>query len=393
MNTPTARGIFLVTVILLGLGVVMVTGTSSTVSRERYGSEWELLHNHLAFMAVGLVVFVACWACPTRVARRVSLPMLVLGFLLCVAVFTPLGREAGGARRWLRAGPLSVQPMEVLKLGLVMWAASFLSRRPGVAAEFPAGLLPVGAVTLAAMALVMLQPDYSSALIIGGVAIAVVYVAGAKLWHLALVVAPAIPAAVMLAVLEPYRAKRLTAFWRPWETAANEGYQTIQSMVSFASGGLVGVGLGSSRQKLLFLPESHTDFVFSIVGEELGLIGAACVVLLFACLVVFGMKASRSAESPFASYLAAGLVAMLGMQAALHMGVVVGLVPPTGVTLPFLSYGGSSMVFSLAACGLLLRVAGTAAPVGVGSRAREQRPARQAHLRLRQTRLDGSWSV
>ena len=393
MNCATARGIFLVTFLLLAIGVVMVTSTSSTVSRERYGGELELLRNHLVFLAVGLVAFVAAFACPPRVLERLAVWVLVAGFLLCLAVFTPLGREAGGAKRWLRAGGVGFQPMEVLKLGLVIYAARFLSRRPGRAAEFTRGLLPIGAVTLAAMFLILLQPDYSSALVIGAIVLVMVFVAGARLRHLALVVAPAVPAALLLALMEPYRVKRLIAFIRPWETAGGEGYQTIQSMVGVASGGLFGLGLGCSRQKLLYLPESHTDFIFSIVGEELGLVGAGCVVVLFACLVCFGMRASRAASSPFSSLLAAGVVAMIGTQAALHMGVVVGLVPPTGVTLPFLSYGGSSMVFSLAACGLLLRVAAQPASSGASATAVAERPAREARLRLRQTRFDRGWAA
>lgn len=385
----TARALFVVIALLLALGVVMVASTSPTVSRERYGSEWVLLRNHLLYVGLGLVVMGLAAFCPTGLVGRLSPWLLAAALVLCVVVLSPLGYAAGGARRWIRFGPLGLQPTELLKLALVTFPAWYLSRREGRAAELWRGVVPVAGLAGLCMGLVMLQPDYSSALILGVIVLAVLFAAGARLGHLACLSAPSIPAAAALALAEPYRFKRIVGFLRPWDNPGDSGYQIIQSMVGIVSGGLFGVGLGCGRQKLFYLPESHTDFIFSIIGEELGLVGAAVVVGLFAALVCLGMRAARRASDGFSSLLATGVVVLIGMQAALHMAVVVGLVPPTGVTLPLVSYGGSSMVFTLAACGLLLRVACDEAETGRRPKASAGRPAREAVVRRRQMRFAG----
>jgi cell division protein FtsW len=274
-----------------------------------------------------------------------------------VAIFVPgLGHAAGGARRWVHLGPLNFQPSELAKPALILYLAWSLSRKQDRMADFKAGFLGPVLIAGIPIGLILLQPDFGTAVSLALVVCLMLFVAGARVSYLMGAGLLALPVVYHLVASTPYRMRRIMAFLDPWSTRHAAGYQVAESLISIGSGGLAGVGLGDGRQKLFFLPEAHTDFIYSIIGEELGLIGTVLIIALFALLVWRGLKAAYAAEDAFGAYLALGLTAILGLQASLNMAVAMGLLPTKGLTLPFISYGGTSLVLSLTAAGILLAV-------------------------------------
>jgi cell division protein FtsW len=349
------KWLLLAVVALLALGVTMVLSTSYLYSQERFADGTYFFRKQLIAISAGLVALVVCSIVPSTIYRRLSYPLLGLTLLVLVLVLIPgIGITRGGARRWLMLPGFAFQPAEMAKLALVLYLAHSMARKADKIKTFSLGVLPhliVGAVFLAAL---LLEPDFGTALILGVLLYLMLFVGGVRLPHILATGVMALPLLVYLMLTAEYRLRRLMAFMDPWREASSSGFQVVQSLIAFGSGQLWGRGLGESRQKLFYLPEAHTDFVFSVLGEELGLLGALAVLVLFGIITVRGLRLTSRIEEPFEQYLAFGLTVLLGLQALIHMGVVMGLMPTKGLVLPFISYGGSAMVINLMEAGMLL---------------------------------------
>jgi cell division protein FtsW len=348
---------FLVAVFNL-LGLVMVMSASSVVALDEYGSSWYYVVRQAVWTGMGAGVMILVSRVDYHRWRRVATPMLVGSVVLLAIVFVPgVGVEANGARRWIGAGTLSIQPAEVVKLTLLVWIADLLARRAAVMHNTRATLRPVIVVLTGIATLIMAQPNLGTTIIIAAIAMTLCFVAGAPLGRLAAWAVAGASAATFLVLATPWRQDRVLAFLDPWADPTNTGYQNIQSLVGLASGGVAGTGLGASRSKWGFLPYAHTDFIFAIVGEELGIVGAVLVVGLFGLLGIIGIRIALHAPDRFGLLVAVGVTSWFLVQAFVNIGAVIGILPITGVPLPFVSAGGSSLVFSMAGAGLLLAVA------------------------------------
>jgi cell division protein FtsW len=339
---------------LLGLGVVMVFNVSYFFAEARYGDPYLFFRKHLIAVGAGLVVMLLTSRLRLDLLERWAGLMLPLCLLALTLVLTPgIGAERGGAQRWIAFGGFSLQPSEFVKVGMVLFLARWISRHREVMNRFGSGVLPALLCVGACSALILGQPDFGTAVILGALLLLMLFVGGARPAHvLGLVCCGAI--AVVLAVqLAPYRMRRLLAFLDPWEHSQDSAFQLVQSLIAVGSGGLTGVGLGQSKQKMLFLPEAHTDFIFALVGEELGLVGALLVLGLFAIVAIRGFRIAARHPDPFASLLAFGLTAVLVLSAVVNIGVVLGMLPTKGLPLPFLSYGGSALLATMVEVGLL----------------------------------------
>jgi cell division protein FtsW len=348
---------FLVAVFNL-LGLVMVMSASSVVALDEYGSSWYYVVRQAVWASAGAGLMILVSRVDYHRWRRAATPLLVGSLALLALVLVPgVGVGANGATRWIGVGPLTIQPAELVKVTLLVWVADLLARRASVMHKTRATLRPVIVVLTITAALVMAQPNLGTTLILAAIALTLCFVAGAPLVPLAGWATLGAAVATTLAMAAPYRRARVFTFLDPWADPTNTGYQNIQSLVGLGSGGLAGTGLGASRAKWGFLPYAHTDFIFAIVGEELGWVGAVLVVGLFALLGIIGIRIALHAPDRFGLLLAVGITAWFLVQAFVNIGAVIGILPITGVPLPFVSAGGSSLVFSMAAAGLLLAVA------------------------------------
>jgi cell division protein FtsW len=382
-RSKTYAGLLAVVATLNLLGLVMVLSASSVIALDDYGSSWYVVLRQALWLVVGTAACVIVLRVDYHRWRRFSLPALALSVLLLALVLVPgLGLEVNGASRWLGYGPLSLQPSELAKLTMLLFAADLLARRAAWMDDTRLTLLPVTVVFGGIAVLLMLQPNLGTTIVLGAIVLSLLWVAGTPLVPLSGLAALGALVASGLALLEPYRRARVLAFLDPWADYQNGGYQNIQSLVGIASGGLTGTGLGESRAKWGFLPEAHTDFIFAIIGEELGLVGALVVVLLFVTLCVLGCRAALLAPDRFGMLIAAGVTVWFGAQAFVNIGAVIGILPITGVPLPFVSYGGSSLLFSMVAAGLLLNVA-RQAQLPEERRRRASPPPRTASARRR----------
>ena len=349
--------LFLVVLALLGLGVVMVYSASAILATDRFRDAHFFLKKQLFWAVLGLGVMWGVMAVDYRRWRPLVSPLLALAFVLLVLVLVPpFGQSINGTRRWLRWGHFSVQPTELAKLVLVVYLADFLARRQAVIGSLWRGVVPPLVVTGGVAGLVLLQPDLGSAVAIVGVVLCMIFVAGARLAHLGLIGGLAVPVVVVAVCTARYRLRRMLTFLDPWADPRGAGFQIIQSYLALGGGGLLGRGLGESKQKLFYLPEPHTDFIFAILGEELGFVGAVATVVLFGLLLWRGIRIGLRVSDPFGALLAFGVSALLVNQAVVNLGVVVGLFPTKGLPLPFVSSGGSSLLVAMAAVGLLLNV-------------------------------------
>ena len=353
------RMLLTATLCLLAAGAVMVYSASS--ARDLLagsGSGSGFLERYVAYGALGLVVMRILSRHGLDVVRRATPLLLAAGFAGVVAVKIPgLGVEVNGATRWLGAGPLQFQPSEVMKLALVLYAVGVITARPQCVRSLREILSPLLLVAGAAIVLVAVQPDLGTALVLAFTVAAVLVAGGMPLRHLALLAAVGVVAVTIFALVEPYRRARLTAFVNPWADAGGSGFQSVQGQIALGSGGLFGVGLGQSVQKVFYLPEAHTDFILAVIGEELGIAGVCGLLFLYGMIAYAGLRTARAAKGRYAQLLAAGLTAMILCQATINVFAVLGLAPLTGVPLPFISYGSSNLVVLLAAMGLLLNVA------------------------------------
>ncbi len=362
---------------LLALGLVMVYSASAVTALEKTGNGFYFLERQLVAAALGLLVMASALKLGYRRLARLAYPLLVVTVLLLVLVQVPgVGTLVGGARRWIRFPGVSIQPAEIAKFTWVVYLAYSLAKKREKVASFSIGFLPHLLLGGLLVGLCMAEPDFGSAVELLVLLFVLLFAAGTKLSYLVGSVLLALPLAYHAVAHSPYRLARIRAFLDPWAHRHDVGYQVAQSLISVGSGGFFGLGLGESRQKLFFLPEAHTDFIFSIVGEELGLFGAAAMVLLYGVIVWRGTRAALRAQETFGTYLGLGLTALLGAQAVVNMSVAMGMLPTKGLTLPFVSYGGCSLVVSMAAAGALLSLSASTAPMRATGRG--QRPVREA---------------
>jgi len=339
---------------LVGIGIVMVYSTSAIIAGDRFGDPYYFLKRQVLYAAVGFVLMLVMMFFPYEILKRFAYPILIFSVLLLTVVLVPgIGHRTGGAMRWLKIQSFSFQPSEFAKLGLVIFLAYLLAKKEEKIRSFSFGFLPPVLLSGLVIALVMKEPDFGAAFFLTVMVFLLLFVGGARVIYMAGAFLIALPIAYALLMNVGYRYKRLMSFIRPWEDPSGTGFQIIQSFLSFGSGGLFGLGLGEGRQKLFFLPAPHTDFIFSVIGEELGLVGATVVVLLFFILTLRGIQIALSLEDRFGVYLALGITLMVSLQAVINMGVVLGLLPTKGLTLPFISYGGTSLIANLAGMGIL----------------------------------------
>jgi len=343
-------------VLLVLIGLVMVFSATTTESVAA-GDPFLYLKKQSLYVLCGFIAMYAGYRTDYRNLRKLVGWLLWTSLFLLLAVFVPfLGRSAGGASRWIDLGLFSFQPSELLKLSIVIYLADFLTKRQDSMRDLFRALLPPLLVVGAFCLLVLKQPDLGTVIVIFGSAYIMFYLAGARLLHLAWMAAAAAAGFLAVSVLSPYRFKRLLAFIDPWQDPRGIGFHIIQSLIAVGSGGFLGLGLGASRQKYLYLPEQYTDFIFAVLCEETGFLGAAVVIALFIGLIGRGLKVSREAPCRFGMLLAGGITAFIGLEAAVNMGVVTGLVPTTGIPLPFISYGGTSLIVMMYAVGIILNI-------------------------------------
>ena len=349
------KWLFLAVAALAAVGVTMVLSTSYLYSQERFGDGTYFFRKQLFAMAAGLIGLIVCSLVPAATYRRFAYPLLALTFIVLIVVLIPgIGVSRGGARRWLSLIGFAFQPAELAKLAVVLYLAHSMAKKAEMIRTFSIGVLPHLIVAGGFLGVLLLEPDFGTALILTMLLYLMLFIGGARIHHLLATGLMALPVLIYVMLKAEYRLRRLMTFMDPWREASGSGFQVIQSLIAFGSGQLWGRGLGESRQKLFYLPEAHTDFVFSVIGEELGLLGALIVLALFGVIIVRGLRLTSRIEEPFDQYLAFGLTVLLGLQALIHMGVVMGLMPTKGLVLPFISYGGSAMVINLVEAGILL---------------------------------------
>jgi cell division protein FtsW len=377
------RLLVLVTLGLVSFGLVMVYSATSASAALGDGDPMSYLKRQAVYALIGLVAMTALARFDYHRLRYLAVPLLLLALVLCVAVLV-VAPEINGARRWFLLGPASFQPSELAKLALCLFAAVYLARR-SAPRTFGALLRPLGIVTAAFCGLILLEPDLGTTISLCAMMLAILLVAAVPVRLL--VVASALAAGVgMIAIwAEPYRRARVFSFLDPWSDAQGSGFQIVQAMIGIGSGGITGEGLGEGVQKVLYLPEAHTDMIFAVVGEELGLVGSALVIGAFATFAVTGFRVAMRCRDPFGKLLAAGITALVCAQATINLAAVLGIAPLTGIPLPFVSYGGSSLVVLLAGVGILLNIAvnGEVVTARVRDRGRGNRRARQARARGR----------
>lgn len=345
------------TLLLLGLGLVAIYSASSLLADHRMGDSYFFLKRQAAFCLLGLFLMILAKNLSVGVYRKLVYPALGLSFLLLLVLFVPgVGVKVGGATRWISFAGFTFQPSELAKLSLALFVAYSMSKKGDDMSRFSKGFLPHILVAGAFMGVIVLQPDLGTCVIIGGWLLLLLFIGGVGLRHLALLAVAAAPVLAWLIQREAYRLKRWYAFLNPWDDPHGLGFQIIHSFLAIGSGGIFGMGLGNSKQKLFYLPEPHTDFILSIVAEELGLIGVGLVVVLFGIIIFRGLHIGLNAGDLYSSYLAVGISSLLGIQVLINMGVVMGLLPTKGLTLPLISYGGSSLVMSLLGIGILLSI-------------------------------------
>ncbi len=342
---------------LVGIGIVMVYSASSALALKKFGTDYLFLKKQALFALLGLGALVTCRHFPYRWYRPLTYPLLVTALVLLIAVaFSGYGQSAGGAQRWLRLGKLSFQPAEFARFALIVFLAYSLDKKGARLKEFSIGFVPHVLVFTALAVCIFMQPDFGSVIILGTITWLMMFVAGVRCRYLLTSLLVVVPVAYYFLINAEYRVKRLLSFLDPWQYSNDAGYQMVHSLMAFGTGGIWGVGIGKGYQKLFYLPEPHTDFIFSVIGEEFGLLGVLLIVVLYVLILSKGVQIARHAPDTFASLMAIGLTAALGLQVCINMGVTLGLLPTKGLTLPFLSYGGTSLLLNMASIGILMNI-------------------------------------
>jgi cell division protein FtsW len=347
--------LLIATLLLLGLGLVMVFSASANMSEERFGSAYLFLRKQVVWDVLGMGALFLCMRIDYHRWQKVALGLLVIAFVLLAAVLV-IGPVVKGARRWIPLGFMNIQPSEVAKLAIIVWLADYLDRHRSQITDLRKGFLPPLIVLGLLCGLILKEPDLGTPMLLGVTGFFLLFLAGARTLHIFMTMgAAALPLYYELFHVG-YRYRRLMAFMDPWANASGTGYQLTQSLLAFGSGGLLGKGLGASQLKLFYLPDPHTDFIFPVIGEELGFIGAMTVILLFMFWGARGWHIAKRAPDLFGQLMAAGITCWVLLQAAINMGVSCGLFPTKGLPLPFVSFGGSSLIITMAAVGILLNI-------------------------------------
>ncbi|NIO05947.1 MAG: putative lipid II flippase FtsW [Proteobacteria bacterium] len=347
--------ILLITLILAGFGIVMVYSTSAILAADELKDSFYFLKKQALFATGGVFLMALAMRINYHLWQKLAYPILAVSLLLLTLVLVS-GTEASGATRWLYVGPLSFQPSELSKLALVVFLSYFLTKKGAKIRTFQFGFLPAILIPGAMILLVIHQPDFGAALFLGIIVMLMLFAAGTRLSYILSMALIAAPVVYYLIVKVPYRLHRIMSYLNPWNDPQGTSFQLVQSLVAFGGGGIFGSGLGQGKQKLFFLPAPHTDFIFSVIGEEIGLIGALIVLGLFLVLCIRGIRVSLDAPDEFGTYLGLGITSLISLQAIINMAVVLGLLPTKGLTLPFISYGGTSLVVSFVSVGILLNI-------------------------------------
>ncbi|MDD3267813.1 MAG: putative lipid II flippase FtsW [Syntrophomonadaceae bacterium] len=347
--------LFITVMALLGIGLVMVFSSSFYTTYVQYGDDYYYFKKQLMWAILGILALIVLMKLNYLRIKDLAIPLIVL-VVICLILVIPLGTEAKGAVRSLGVGSIRFSPSELAKLAMVLFLAKTMEINLDNIKSFAKGILPFLGLLVLICGLIMLQPDLGTSFVVAGTIFFMLLVAGARWSHLTVIAFSGIAAVAVAIAIAPYRMIRFIAFLDPWKYAQTDGFQTIQSLYALGSGGLFGMGLGMSRQKFFYLPEQHTDFIFAILGEELGFIGVFVVLALFLLFAWRGFRIAIKAPDTFGSLLAAGITVMITFQAAINIAVVAGALPVTGITLPFISYGGTSLLFTLAGVGLLLNI-------------------------------------
>lgn len=349
--------LLLVTLLLVVVGTAMIYSSSSIIALEKFKDGQYFLKKQLAFVFLGIISMIVMTKIPYNDLKKLAYPGILLSVVLLAMLFIPsVGMKRGGATRWLNLGGFSFQVTEMVKITMVIFLAHLLTRKAYQITNFTRGILiPLG-VTAVVILLIILEPDFGTSAIIATILLMMLCIAGAQMKHLLCLVGAFIPIGVALILYKGYRLNRLTAFLDPWKDADNTGFQIIQSLISFGSGGAFGVGIGDGMQKLFYLPEPHTDFILSIIAEESGFIGVAIVIAMFALFALRGFMIALKAPDLFGTLLAAGLTMVIALEAFINIAGVMGLIPLKGLVLPFLSYGGTAFIMSMTAVGILLNI-------------------------------------
>jgi cell division protein FtsW len=353
------KWLLLVTALLVGFGALMIYSSTSVITpvfAKKNITEFYYFKRHVFTIIIGFIFLLfAYYKLKPSYLKKIAVPLLIVSFVLLILVYIPgIGVTAGGARRWIRLWPSTFQPSELVKLSMVVFLARYMSMPEYRTDSIKSFIIPVVTMGVFQIAIIT-QPDFGAVMSLAFLTFAMLFLSGIKLRYIASLSVFAIPVIIKL-VLEPYRLKRITCFLDPWKDPQGCGFQLAQSFIALGSGGFTGIGLGSSKQKLSYLPESHTDFIFSIIGEEFGFIGVIIVIALFLVVFIKGISIANRAKDRFVYYLATGLSLMISLQALINFAVATGLVPTKGLPLPFISYGGSSLLVNMVAIGILLNI-------------------------------------
>lgn len=366
------------------MGLVMVLSASAAEAQSDYGNPWYQFQRQAMWLALGLVALGVAARVDYHRLRPLVRPLLVLTMGLLLLVLMPFaGQTVNGATRWLSLGPVTLQPSELAKLALILFAADLLAGRKDRMADYRLSLRPTLLVFGLMAVLILAQPNLGTTVLLFVILLAVLWMAGLPGRAIGILAGIAAAGGALLAVIEPYRFRRLVAFVDPWQDPLNTGYQTLQSQAALANGGLTGLGLGRGRAKFGFLPEGHTDFIFSNIGEELGLMGALVMLALFAAVAVVGFMVALDAPDRFGTLVATGITTWITVQALVNLGAAVGVLPITGVPLPLVSSGGSSLTVTMLACGVLLSIANASAAAPNASPAKRRMPGGSDRSRVR----------
>ncbi len=343
--------------LLVGIGIVMVYSASSAIALKRYGTDIYFVKKQALYAIIGLVALITMRQIPYKLFKIMAYPLLfgTIGLLL-VLKFSGLGITAGGAQRWIRVAGFSFQPAEFAKFALIVYLSDSMSRKGEKLKDFYIGFVPHLMVLGVLCFLVMLQPDFGSAVILFAIAWIMMFIGGVRIKHLAVALLPVLPAIYFVGITAEYRLKRIISFLDPWKYHTNEGYQIVHSLMAFGTGGIWGTGIGRGYQKLFYLPEPHTDFIISVIGEELGLVGVIIILALFSVVIWRGIIIAKKVKDPFGAYLATGITVMIALGVCVNIMVATGMLPTKGLTLPLLSYGGTSLLINMAAIGILLNI-------------------------------------
>lgn len=360
MIRQTRINLFTITIILVCMGVVMIYSASSIYAWERYSDSMFFLKRHLLFLLIGIITLFAAMIFDYRNFKKIAKPLLLVSALLLILVLIPgVGREVSGARRWFRFKAFSFQPSGLASIAMIIYAADFIARKANLIKDFIRGFLPLVGVLGFISLLILAEPDLGTSISLVVVIFLMIFIAGTRLRYIFYLSLLSLPALYFLIFSVPYRRMRILAFINPWLDPKGSGFQIIQSQIALGSGGIFGVGLGHSMQKLFYLPAAHTDFIFSIIGEELGLLGTIGLVILFILFIREGLKIVNNAPDRFGYFLSLGLILLIIVKTVVNIGVSCGLLPTKGLPLPFISYGGSSFIFDMSSVGILMNIART----------------------------------